>query len=186
MNELWTQLEAWLAAHWPEGLAALNPPATAQEIAQLEAALGCQLPQDFVECLKVHNGQSQDLGLFDGTEYLSTQRILSEWTVWKQLLDGGDFAGIQSEPELGIRDDWWNAKWIPFTYNGAGDHLCLDLAPAEGGQTGQVISMWHDMAERGVEADSFEAWFRTYVDQVLAGEYVYSEDYAGIVPKDDV
>lgn len=36
MQTHWTQFEAWLAEHWPEGLAGLNPPATDQEIADLE------------------------------------------------------------------------------------------------------------------------------------------------------
>ena len=31
MQTHWTQFEAWLAEHWPEGLAGLNPPATDQE-----------------------------------------------------------------------------------------------------------------------------------------------------------
>ena len=46
MQTHWTQFEAWLAEHWPEGLAGLNPPATDQEIADLEQALGVVLPPD--------------------------------------------------------------------------------------------------------------------------------------------
>ncbi|WP_377161787.1 SMI1/KNR4 family protein [Roseateles sp. UC29_93] len=186
MNDLWKQLEDWLAANWPEGLASLNPPATDEEISALEQALGARLPQDFIDCLKIHNGQSDSAGgLFDNADFLSTSAILDQWTVWKELLDSGDFEGIESEPEEGVRNDWWNARWIPFTYNGAGDHYCLDLAPDEAGQVGQVITMWHDSSEREILGNSFAAWLKQYVSDVLAGEYVYSDDYGGLVPKED-
>ena len=186
MKDLWIQLENWLSAHWPSGLAELNPPATDQEIASLEAALGVSLPKDFVDCLKVHNGQSPTSGgLFDGSEFLSCAAIQGQWSVWKDLLDSGEFDGIESEPQEGIRSDWWNARWIPFTHNGGGDHLCIDLAPGEGGHVGQVITMWHDMGERAVQAKSFRAWFSEYVAAVVAGDYVYSDDYGGLVHKDD-
>lgn len=186
MNDLWKQFENWLSAHWPEGLAALNPPATDEEIGSLEEALGVKLPADFISCLKIHNGQSESAGgLFDNSEFLSTSAILDQWKVWKDLLDSGDFDGIESEPEEGIRSDWWNARWIPFTHNGGGDHYCIDLAPDAGGEVGQIITMWHDMGERELQEGSFDAWFRKYVSAVLAGEYTYSEDFGGLVHKDN-
>jgi len=187
MNELWKQLEGWLAIHWPEGLSALNPPATDAEIAALEMTLGAKLPQDCVDCLKVHNGQSEMAGgLFDNCEFLSTHAIADQWTVWKDLLDSGAFDGIASEPDEGIRADWWHSQWIPITHNGAGDHHCVDLAPDSGGTPGQVIMMWHDSSERNLQANSFENWFEEYVHAVLSGAYAYSEDYGGLVPIDDV
>lgn len=186
MNQIWTQFETWLAVNWPDGLAALNPPATDDEIASLEAALGAKLPRDFVECLKNHNGQSESAGgLFDNSEFLSTGAILDQWKVWKELLDSGEFDGISSDPQQGIRSDWWNCRWIPFTHNGCGDHYCIDLEPDDGGRPGQIITMWHDMAERELQAQSFEAWFQKYVSAVVAGEYVHSEDFGGLVRSDE-
>ena len=187
MQELWAQFEGWLQEHWPEGLADLNPPATDAEIQALEGGLGVALPADFVACLQLHNGQANGVGgLFNGTDFLSSHAVLGEWKIWKELLDGGHFADIKSEPPAGVRDDWWNPRWIPFTYNGCGDHDCIDLDPAAGGQSGQVISMWHDMAERDIQAPSFQAWFADYVQAVLAGEYVYSADYGGLVRAEDL
>ena len=186
MKDIWSQFENWLSANWPEGFAALNPPATDHEIASLESALGVKLPQDFIDCLKIHDGQSDTVGgVLDGQEFLSSKAILDQWSVWKDLLDSGDFSGIESEPQDGIRSDWWNASWIPFTHNGGGDHYCIDLAPGEGGQVGQVITMWHDMGERSLEAKSFRAWFTEYVAAVMAGDYLYSDDYGGLIHKDD-
>lgn len=186
MQTLWTRFETWLSEHWPEGLGALNPPATNEQIASLEQALGITLPDDYVACLKIHNGQATGVGgLFEGAEFLSTDEILAQWTVWKDLLDSGDFAGITSEPASGIRNDWWNAGWIPFTHNGGGDHLCLDLAPDAAGSRGQVITMWHDSGERELIAPCFDAWFKAYLKRVFAGDIVYSEAYGALVDRRD-
>jgi cell wall assembly regulator SMI1/Tfp pilus assembly protein PilE len=186
MKDPWRQFEDWLSVHWPEGLAALNPPATDEEIASLEEALGTKLPRGFVDCLKIHNGQSESAGgLFDTSEFLSTGAILDQWKVWKGLLDSGDLDGLKSEPDEGIRRDWWNPLWIPFTHTGGGDHYCIDLAPDEGGQAGQVITMWQDIGGRELQAKSFEAWFQKYVSAVVTGEYTYSEDFDGLVPADN-
>lgn len=185
METIWIQFENWLKSNWPEGLADLNPPATDDEINELQIALGVQLPLDFIACLKVHNGQGNMAGgIFDNSEFLSTNEILSQWQVWKDLLDSGDFQGIQSEPSIGIRNDWWNPKWIPITHNGGGDHYCIDLAPSPDGSSGQIITMWHDMGNREVQSPNFAQWFERYVKAVQAGQYVYSEDFGGLIDVD--
>lgn len=181
MKNEWDRLEGWLSGHWPEGLYDLNPPATDAEISALETALGVRLPADFIACLKIHNGQKALAGgLFDGAEFLSTAAILTQWEIWKGLLDEGDFDSILSNPELGIKNDWWNARWIPFTHNGGGDHYCLDLDPDDRGFCGQIITMWHDMGDRNIQGKSFQRWFQRYVDAVLNGQYAYSEEDGGL------
>src|SRR6476660_10167222 len=138
MKEIWEKFESWLSTNWSDGLKDLNPPATEKEIAELESALGVSLPCDYVACLKVHNGQGNSAGgLFDNSEFLSTSAILDQWKVWKELLDSGEFNDYKSEPQEGIKDDWWNARWIPFTHNGGGDHYCIDLDPSARGSMGQ-------------------------------------------------
>jgi cell wall assembly regulator SMI1 len=106
--------------------------------------------------------------------------------VWNDLLQGGDFRDAKGNPEAGIKDDWWNARWIPLTYDGSGNHDCLDLDPAPGGNVGQIIGMWHDDAHRALLAPSFTEWLKAFADDLEAGEYVISEDYDGLVSKDDV
>ncbi len=168
MKQQWERLEAWLKANNPALLADLNHPATDAEIRELEQKLGVTLPADFVACLKVHNGQKGGADwLFSGSEFLSSRRILDEWVIWKDLLDGGDFDGAEAESGAGIQPVWWSPKWIPFTYNGAGDQLCLDLDPATGGRSGQVITLWHDDGARKKKADSFAQWFAEFVDKTV-------------------
>ncbi len=187
MQSTWASFENWLKKNYKQGYADLNPPASDEDIAHLEEALNIKLPIDFVQCLKNHNGQAGDAGgLFDGSEFLSTDRILDEFSVWQDLLDDGSFDGIESEPAQEIKKDWWNKRWIPFTYDGSGNHYCVDLDPTQLGQSGQVMTMWHDDPDRRCLASSFDAWFKAYVAALLNGEYVYSEDYDAIVPIDDL
>jgi len=168
MQKQWKRLEKWLDIHNPVLLADLNPPANDADIKLLEQELGIQLPVDFVECLRFHNGQRGKADwLFSGSEFLSSQRILDEWTIWKNLLESGEFDDTVADPEFGIQPLWWCSKWIPFTYNGAGDHLCLDLAPASGGIAGQIITLWHDDGKRKKKADSFAQWFAEFVDKTV-------------------
>lgn len=182
---LWREFEAWLAVHWPEGYADLNPGATDEQLRALEATLGVTLPADIAECLRIHNGQKGMAGgLFDNSEFLSTEAIADQWNIWRELLESGEFNGLKSELSPGVRDDWWNRHWIPFTHNGGGDHYCLDLQPALGGTLGQVITMWHDMGERRIVAAGLHAWLAGYLANVRAGKIAYSEDFGGLVNND--
>lgn len=168
MKHQWIKLENWLKSNNPALHADLNPPANDADIQELERKFGTKLPEDFIACLKVHNGQKgQADWLFSNSEFLSSQRIIDEWAIWKDLLDGGDFDDAMAEPDIGIQPLWWSPKWIPFTYNGAGDNLCLDLDPAYGGLHGQIITVWHDNNARKKKFDSFSQWFTDFVDQTI-------------------
>ncbi len=137
MQQIWARLEAWLQANAPEMLEMLQPGALDEQIVATERALGIQFPDVVRQSYRIHNGQTDyGYGLINGRELLSLERIQQEWEVWYELLTGGEFADIASEPDAGVRSDWWNACWIPLTYDGAGNHDCLDLAPGEGGTVG--------------------------------------------------
>jgi cell wall assembly regulator SMI1 len=147
---------------WPPTLSSddLNPPATDADLTALQQELGVTLPADYLQVLQQHNGQRGLAdGLFDGQEFLSTQTVFAQWQLWKGLHDAGRFKALHSSPAAGVRNDWWNPRWIPFTHDGGGNHLCLDLDPAAGGTVGQVITMWHDSGERAVQGRSFGEWF---------------------------
>ena len=167
MNKEWQKLETWLASNQPGSLLDLNPPASDSDIQALEETIGISLPADFIATLKIHNGQKgQARGIFSGLEFLSTQRIQSEWMVWKNLLESGDFSDAEALPAPGVQKAWWTPAWIPFTNNGAGDHLCIDMNPASQGLKGQIIAIWHDDGKRSIKADSFAQWFGTFTQSI--------------------
>jgi cell wall assembly regulator SMI1 len=188
MDQVWRRIEAWLAVNAPTIAAGLHPPASAHELAETERFLGVQFPEAVRASYLRHDGQAHDSPwLLEGWEWLSLARIRDEWKVWKDLLDRGDFAGIQSAADgLTVRTDWWNPAWIPLTYSGCGDHHCLDLAPGPRGTPGQIIEMWHDEGSRPVVASGFEAWLTAFANGLETGEFVVSDDYGGICHRDDV
>ena len=171
--------------------AVFNAGASDAEFAQLEQLIQAKLPEDFKALYHVFNGQAYEEGyVFDGEEWLSLERMAEEWEVWKGLLDDGEFdddeeeASEDADPE--VKAVWWSPLWIPFTYDGSGNHLCLDLDPTSEGTYGQVIRMWHDDPQRPLEAKTFADWVETYIRGMEEGLYVYSEDYGGIFKKADI
>ena len=140
-------------------------------LSDLESSLSILLPEDVKSFYRLCNGQSSfDYGIINGTELLSLERIKDEWNVWKDLLDAGhliqdngiDSAGIDPE----ICQFWWSPKWIPVTYDGGGNHDCLDLAPTAEGTIGQIITMWHDDDERKVVASGIRSWLQQYAERL--------------------
>jgi len=165
MQEQWKKLEAWLQHNDSKGFADLNPSAADLDIQKLEKNLGAKLPIDFTQSLKTHNGQQGNAGsLFSKGRYLRLDEILSEWSVWCDLLKQGEFDDRSSDPDQGIKQGWWNTGWIPFVSNGRGDHLCLDLDPAPGGCSGQVIEVSHDFESRSLVSSGFRQWFSSEVE----------------------
>jgi len=187
MKEIWKSIELKLLEIAPDILGNLNDGATDHEVGVLEKLITVKLPADFIEFYKTHNGQKTgSAGLIECEELLSIERIIDEWKVWKDLLDNKDFEDNTSTPDKGIKNDWWNALWIPITYDGSGNHYCLDLDPTDQGSYGQIIRMWHDDPERSLEAASFKEWITAYKDKLIGGQLVYSEDYFGIIDKAEV
>ena len=186
MNKEFERFKQWLSLNYSDGLIDLNPPATDYEIEELTKILGVELPSDFLNVLRTHNGQKgESAWLFDSQEFLSTHRIIEEFNTWKNLLNT-QLQGKSSTPDEGVKNDWWNTNWIPFTSDGCGDHYCLDLSPTNTGTKGQIITLWYESSEREIVAPNFSLWFEEYVEQLYSGELIYSEEYNSIVYKDEL
>ncbi len=193
MQKTWETLDACLskvAKQNPDFEYELNSGATDAEIATLQAALPYELPKDYIACLKIHNGEATGIGVFDSEEFLSTEDVLFQYNIWKTLLDDGTFededGAYTCEPDVGTREDWWHTGLIPFTHNGGGDHLCLDLNPTQEGHYGQIVRTWHDDLPRTIVASDFATWFGDYVAAVAAGDYVYDDDYGTLIHVDEL
>ena len=167
----------------------LNDGATDEDFERLEEVLGYALPEDFKEIYRVHNGEKEGYCLM-GEEWLSIDRIIDEYKIWKELYDGGDFSEDDKDygcnPEEGIKPDfWWNPKWISLTADGGGNGKMIDLDPSKEGKRGQIIQMWHDDADRSIEAQSLKDFFEKYAQDLEKGLYVIHPDY-GIILKEDL
>lgn len=166
MNDLWTTLEAWLAANDPLRLTNFKQPASDTELDMLEQALGLPFPEDFKEFLKIHNGQpGTGPSLFEQGRLLGTTDILIEWQTWNELLQSGEFDENHSAPSAEIKAGWWRPGWVPFLSNGRGDHLCLDMDPSTSGIRGQVIEVLHDFESRQWLTAGFTEWLEMTIKE---------------------
>jgi cell wall assembly regulator SMI1 len=187
MQNYWSKVEQWMTQSSPELVAALQTGATEASLSSLETLIGGhRLPESFKAFYRQHDGQFPDQPyLFYGEELLGVGRIKKEWAIWDGLLQKNTFddKDMKENVDAAIQPVWWSPYWVPFTYDGAGNHLCLDLNPTDAGQVGQVIRMWHDHPERVVVAPSFEAFIKKYTQDLEQGILVYSPDWNGIVSK---
>lgn len=188
MEELWTKIENWLQANNATQIYnSLNQGADEEAFEEIEELTRRRLPYDFKAFYGIHDGQLSDTdGLIDTEELLSLERIQEEWQIWKDLFDKGIFEESIVEADKGIKEQWWNPAWIPITYDGSGNHYCIDLSPEAGGNKGQIIRIWHDAPERELIADSFTEFVENFVEDLLNNEYVYSEEWGGVIHKSEL
>ena len=172
-------------------LSFVNAGASEADFAELEQTLGYALPEEFKELYRVANGETDIGSVFAGEEWLSIERIIDEYNIWQELYQNGTFQEDDGtpygcEPEAGIKPDfWWNPKWISLTADGGGNGKMIDLDPSKEGKRGQIIQMWHDDADRSIEAESLKDFFEKYAQDLEKGLYVIHPDY-GIILKEDL
>lgn len=185
MQDVWNRIESWLAANAPDALDSLNPGVSETDLAEAEAFMRVKFPAELRASLLIHDGQTYEgPWLIGGWQLMPLEQLVSEWRLWQQLLEGGDFDENLAEPDEQIEDSWWNPAWVPVTYDGSGNFQCVDMAPAEAGQVGQVITVWHDEETRRYDAPGFRVWLERYASDLEAGRYVPTS-YA-IVDKEDI
>ena len=166
----WARIERWLVAHAPAILADMRPGASAADIRAAEQQLGCTFSDAVREWFATHDG-SENCALMEYWDLNPLAEVVRSWKVLKGIFDSGFFNEFSSKPAGPIRSEWWHPAWVPLTSEPGGNHLCLDLAPAAGGQVGQVISWVHDDSVREVVAPTFSAWFEQLADGLEAGAY---------------
>lgn len=170
IEQLWDRIETWLATHAPEIRNALEEGATEAEIEQAENTIGVTLPPDVKASFLRHRsfgpgdflmGQSITYGL---AEMVRGQQGLKERRAQEKRIPE-----YLSGP---IQPVWWHSLWLPLTGDGAGNLWCLDLAPAPGGQIGQVIDFDHEVGPTKVVATSFRELLATFADQLEKRRYI--------------
>jgi cell wall assembly regulator SMI1 len=183
MKELWERLEMWLMVQYPEFLDSLNDGATDDMILDAEKKMGIRFPIEFVESLKIHNGQKYDFypGLIGGHSLLTLDDIVAEWQMWTNELDKGVFNDSEKLNFNSYRvktDQWWRSRWIPIALRRY-DSYCLDLDPSLEGSLGQIIEFLDEYAKRELVGNSFKECFKEMVENLENGTFYLQEDEDG-------
>lgn len=172
--ESWKRIESALARDYPAIRKSLKKGANEKALSKLEKQIGNKLPDDVRASLSKYNGQKDYQCIYSTSSHgdfflLSTTEIASDWKVWKELVQMGEFDSQISRPDKGVSNDWFNLGWIPLFSNGGGDSVCVDLAPAKGGKKGQMILMDHESSARKRLASSFKEFLSHVADKVEDG-----------------
>jgi cell wall assembly regulator SMI1 len=167
-------IEEWFEQNAPKAREVLQPGASPEAIAKLEATVGAPLPADLRELLALHDGQKPRVFVSTIAAFtlLSCKQAAEVWQENGELLDAGDFEGQKAVSKDGtVKGEWWSKKWIPFAESAGGDFLCVDLDPGPSGKAGQVLRFWHDEEWRDALAPSVEALLEQFLAGLRKGEY---------------
>lgn len=176
MERNFATVAGWLDQYDPEKKRQFNPPAQDGEISGAELRLGLTLPPSTRTLFRLANGQPSDAVSLEGSFLLmSLDAVVGAFAFLNDEFPNSinthasdDDAPVDADP--GIRAQWWSRRWVPIMQNGAGDHLCVDLDPAEGGTTGQIISYYHDEMFRSLVSRGVDGFFRDLAQRMTAGQ----------------
>jgi cell wall assembly regulator SMI1 len=195
MQSIWIRIEKWLGENAPHILNTLQPGATETEISELEARLSICFPEDVRASYLIHNGQSDEgEGFLYGYELLPLESIYRAWEINQEI--NQKIRKIQEEEvyaqtpgevkENIVQEDDLNSLWIPLATDISGDHYCLDLSPEPKGSLGQMIRLDYEQDVYPVLAPSFHVWMEQFADALESGEYVFSEQYYGLISAEEL
>ena len=144
----------------------LHPPATEQDIAAAEKRLGLRFPAELRELYLIANGSAG--GLMLSYPLYSLDELTEQYAGWHDLIFGsGGMAGdnlietlYASQPPQTVQLRYWLPGWLPLCGDGNGNHVALDLSPAERGTPGQLITMGADEDDHQQLALSLSGFFR--------------------------
>jgi cell wall assembly regulator SMI1 len=192
VSSSWERIEEWLASNAPQIRESLSPPAAAGELERLASVIGQNLPGDLVASYQIHDGQydeSEGGGMMPfGEDYgdiahslASIEDVITDYEMMTELLESGDFVGIEKEPHDAIKTAPWNPCWIPIANDGGGDYHCVDLDPGPKGTPGQIVTVLEG-PRQAVVAESLAEWLAKTADEMEAGLLSLTDEaYQGLV-----
>lgn len=196
IDRAWDAFEGWLAQDRPELLSELRPGASAEEIAQAEAALGVAFPEELKALYRRHDGQRSDrYQLFDGAVFLSLSSMIVvaqerrnhdpdevKRGVAQLLSDLGPiFSGQDLDKALetpgmdGLFGDAWPHDWIPFASDAPQRDLFLRLD--DGAVERSIVGgAYLGVGNSHRLAPSLAKWFEGYAVALAAGYGHWNSD----------
>lgn len=182
--EVWKAYSTELQKHHP-GDFHLNPPATAEQIANFEKLAGNKLPADLKEFYLIANGQKYEseysiirpgFNLMPLEECTKAIEGLKHRSGQKMSSGLSEMIGVKFN-QHGVKDEYdWLDKWVPIATDHFGNYLCIDYDPARGGKSGQLISVYFDDIVRDTFAYSLKGHFAFIEKGLKNGSLKFHEE----------
>ncbi len=170
VEQRWNTIRAWLEDGHADALEMFHGPAAPEAIANAERELGRTLPDDYRRFLVLHDGQDDGAPMVGSCALYPVGTLAAEYEWLHGLYEeegtiDADLAGT------GVRPVQCARGWIPIGRSARGrDFLCLDLEPAPGGRSGQIIQLSVDLDDRPLIAPSFADLLSVFFTQLQTGE----------------
>ncbi|WP_042398295.1 SMI1/KNR4 family protein [Streptacidiphilus carbonis] len=171
---VWQRIERELEQRFPDFPAVFDAPASAEEVAACEQALGLQLPVEFVASCLVH----RSISFGDLVDGMPNQMDLGDLADYRQYM-GGEWSSDTPDPaDAQVRGDYgWRDGWIPLDPGLGPDSAALDLDPAPSGHYGQVIAM-DNGTPQGVHAAGWLELLQRFASHLEQDHYtLHKEGY---------
>ena len=184
MKDLVASVRAWLATNAPGLADCFAAPVSETQLAEARETFGRPFPDDYLEFLRLHDGQRFDGGrLAPLLRHVELLPIGAAWSEYETMIEHLDsLTGIRAMGP--VRPVYASHAWWPITcICGSSRYHCLDLDPAPGGRSGQIILVDMKDSVRRVIAPSFRAVFELIADTVRSPQAEIADD--GISIEDD-
>ena len=180
IDELWIEYEK-LIGNINHGLADLNPGATDNEIHCFEKKIGVELPQEFIDFYKVHNGQKGVLFIFGQYRLYSLNEIIESSTEMQAMFLEKNIKLIEKNGFLRKA----NKKWLFFGTTGGEGELFLNVGYDNEGKIGQVGYYVHEDGPRFYNL-SFKSFFASIINDITSKRLIYDENAGVFMRKSDL
>jgi cell wall assembly regulator SMI1 len=178
INGLWRRFENWLCEHtpvfcgWP-----LAPGASERDLLAFERTIGANLPADARQSYLRHNGSAgvRLLSVVGEGKWVTVKEAARQWKFFQDIRPDLEAGGFLSTPLGPMKEVHISPGWVPISDNSGGDHLCVDLDPAEGGTVGQLFSYWHEYGAWRFVAPSFTAFLEHLLKHLAGGRYAIND-----------
>jgi cell wall assembly regulator SMI1 len=190
-ESLWSRVDSCLTKYAPELYAALNPPATEEQLEAVEAEIGYSLHPELRAAYLRHDGVAH---LPNGACKVGTNFDLfgpmGEWVPlalalrdWRELR-AYNLELRKSTPEafpepqdywdeLAVRPVSWDEGHFPIGRTGTSYRIFIDMVPAGKGCSGQIFGD-DGMAEQRLFAPSFNTFVSSLADHLESGAIRFS------------
>lgn len=172
MNKLWEKLKEFFTKHDPDVLDNLCDPLTSDEQKDLAKHFGAPLPEDLLDCLKIHNGQrsTKHGTLFTNWALLSSTEIINRYEI--ELDDDGEEVDDGYEFDSGVKNFKFNKRWLPIAgHYHSENYIFIDMDPDHGGSKGQIVLRVSigDKTAFKIIGKNFKSWFTEMANARIQG-----------------